>query len=498
MTGGAGPSGGSTEGLLPLVASLSGVRVLCIGDIMLDRFVYGTVERISPEAPIPVLRVERETSMLGGAGNVVRNLIALGAKARLAAAVGEDETSHQVRSLLDAHEGLCHALVPDRQRRTSIKTRFLAGNQQLMRADEETTEPLSDGVRSSLLEAAETLIADSGALILSDYGKGVAAEDIAPALLALAARAGVPVVVDPKGKDYRKYRGAAVVTPNRAELAEASGQPVATLAEVETAARGLRARHGFGAVVATLGQDGMVIVGADGGGGAVRHLAAERREVFDVSGAGDTVVAVIAAALAAGAGLDAAAELANVAAGIVVGKVGTAVAYAAEIEDALRHRDLSRAEAKVAGLGPAVDRIAVWRRQGARIGFTNGCFDLLHPGHVSLLAQARGACDRLVVGLNSDASVARLKGPERPIQSETARAAVLASLAGVDLVVIFDEDTPLRLLEALRPDVLVKGADYRLEQVVGADLVQGYGGRVALATIEPGYSTTATIARMVE
>jgi D-beta-D-heptose 7-phosphate kinase/D-beta-D-heptose 1-phosphate adenosyltransferase len=248
-------------------------------------------------------------------------------------------------------------------------------------------------------------------------------------------------------------------------------------------------------VIATLGKKGMVVVTA---AGEVRHLSAEARDVFDVSGAGDTVVAALAAALGAGADLVRAAALANVAAGIVVGKVGTAVAYKSEVVDALRHQDLSEAEAKVTTLAPALDRVALWRRRGFRIGFTNGCFDLLHPGHVSLLAYARKSCDRLIVAINSDDSVRRLKGPARPIQTETARATVLASLASVDLVVIFSEDTPLKLIEAFRPDVLVKGADYRLEQVVGAEYVQSYGGVVRLARIEPGFSTTATIARLAE
>jgi D-beta-D-heptose 7-phosphate kinase/D-beta-D-heptose 1-phosphate adenosyltransferase len=232
--------------------------------------------------------------------------------------------------------------------------------------------------------------------------------------------------------------------------------------------------------------------------GAVTHLAAEAREVFDVSGAGDTVVAAVAAALAAGIKLDDAAALANVAAGIVVGKVGTAVAYAADVIGALHHQDLSTAEAKVLTAEQAMDRIAIWRRAGRKIGFTNGCFDLLHPGHVSLLKQAKGACDRLVVGLNSDASVARLKGDGRPVQSEAARATVLASLGSVDAVVIFEDETPLKLIETFKPDVLVKGADYEMSEVVGADAVKAFGGRVLLADLEPGFSTSATIARMAK
>ena len=481
--------------LIPLMDALADVRVLCVGDVMLDRYVYGTVERVSPEAPIPVLRVERETAMLGGAGNVIRNVLALGARARLVAAVGDDAAGEAVRGLLSGENGSTFALITDDARQTSIKTRFLAGNQQILRADEETLAALAGGPREALMEAVGAMVPDTQVVVLSDYGKGVLSGGLAANLIAAARTAAKPVIVDPKGRDYARYAGASVVTPNRSELAEASGMAVRTPEDAVIAARRLLDAHGFDAVIATLGKDGMAVVTA---AGAVRHLPAEAREVFDVSGAGDTVVAALAAALGSGAHLVQAAALANVAAGIVVGKVGTAVAYRSEVIDGLRHQDLSEAEAKVMTLAPALDRVALWRRRGFRIGFTNGCFDLLHPGHVSLLASARKACDRLIVAINSDDSVRRLKGAARPIQPETARATVLASLASVDLVVIFSEDTPLRMIEAFRPDVLVKGADYRLEEVVGADFVHSYGGEVHLAPIEPGFSTTATIARIAE
>jgi D-beta-D-heptose 7-phosphate kinase / D-beta-D-heptose 1-phosphate adenosyltransferase len=481
--------------LIPLIDALPDVRVLCVGDVMLDRYVYGTVERVSPEAPIPVLRVERETAMLGGAGNVIRNVLALGSRARLIATVGDDAAGATARRLLAAEDGSAFALITDPTRQTSIKTRFLAANQQILRADEETVAALAPGPRGALLEAVGTMLSDAQVVVLSDYGKGVLSSGIAAELIAAARMMGKPVIVDPKGREYARYAGASVVTPNRNELAEATGASVRTVEESVAAARLLLGAHGFGAVIATLGKDGMAVVTA---AGEVHHLAAEAREVFDVSGAGDTVVAALAVALGAGADLVQAAALANVAAGIVVGKVGTAVAYRTEVVDVLRHQDLSEAEAKVMTLEPALDRTALWRRRGFRIGFTNGCFDLLHPGHVSLLAAARKSCDRLIVAINSDDSVRRLKGATRPIQSETARATVLASLASVDLVVIFSEDTPLKLIEAFRPDVLIKGADYRLEEVVGAEVVHSYGGEVRLARIEPGFSTTATIARLAE
>ena len=266
-------------------------------------------------------------------------------------------------------------------------------------------------------------------------------------------------------------------------------------AAIVEAAQRLVSECDLEAVLVTRSREGMTLVSARG---TVTHLATEAREIFDVSGAGDTVAAALAAAIAAGAQLDEAAALANVAAGIVVGKVGTAVAFSGDVAHALHHQDLSDAEAKVSALKPALERIDRWRQRSQRIGFTNGVFDLLHPGHVALLRHARAFCDRLVVGLNSDSSVKRLKGADRPLQSEAARATVLASLASVDMVVIFSEDTPLALIEAIRPDVLVKGADYALEDVVGADVVQGYGGRIELAPIEAGFSTSATIARMAK
>ena len=477
------------------VPTLSGVEILCVGDVMLDRFVYGEVERISPEAPIPVVRVLRENAMLGGAGNVVRNLVAVGARPHFLAVVGDDLAGREVTRLVGEHPEVDPVLIVESGRQTTIKTRFFAGSQQLLRADRETSAAVGEASREQILKMADMLLGSVGALVLSDYGKGVLSPAVTRGLIERARAAGVPVLVDPKGQDYSLYGGATVVTPNRKELHEATALPVSDEAEIVAAARRLVEGCGIANVLVTRSQDGMSLLSADG---AVHHLAAEAREVFDVSGAGDTVVATLAAALAAGVPLPDAARLANVAAGIVVGKVGTAVVYAADLVAALHHSDLAAGESKVASAQAAAERTARWRHKGLSVGFTNGCFDLLHPGHISLLDQAKARCDRLVVGLNSDASVKRLKGPGRPVQSEVARATVLASLASVDLVVIFDEDTPLELITGLRPDLLVKGADYSLDKVVGADLVAAYGGKVVLAELAQGHSTTATIARMAK
>lgn len=479
--------------LAALVELLAGKRVLCVGDVMLDRFVYGQVERISPEAPIPILRIERETAMLGGAGNVLRNLVSLGAQAVFVSVVGNDPAGREVTSLVGALEGVEPHLLVETRRQTTIKSRYVAGSQQLLRADRETIQAVNVATADDVTRMASGAIGDCAALVLSDYAKGALTADGVMAMIAAARAAGKPVVVDPKGTDYRRYGHATVVTPNRRELAEATQAPVNNDAEVEIAARRLIEAIDVEAVLVTRGGEGMSLVLASG---ETHHLPAAAREVFDVSGAGDTVIATLAAGIAAGLPLLTAARLANVAAGIVVGKIGTAVVYAEDLERELRRQDLVTGEEKIVPLARAVDGVLRWRRQGQRIGFTNGCFDLLHPGHVSLLAQAKAACDKLIVGLNSDASVTRLKGPDRPVQTEAARAQVIASLASVDLVVIFPEDTPMALISALRPDVLVKGADYSLDQVVGADLVRSWGGRVVLADLSPGHSTTATIKKL--
>jgi len=481
--------------LIDLVAALKGTRVLCVGDVMLDHFRYGKVERISPEAPVPVLRLEREDTMLGGAGNVARNLAALGADVGFVSVAGDDGDGARTCALL-AKQGISDfVLVADGGRRTSTKTRYLAGNQQVLRADIETTAPLGPDIRSQFLAAAGAALEQCQVLVLSDYGKGVLGDGVATELIAQARAAGRPVVVDPKGMDFAHYRGASVLTPNRRELGEASRLPTDGDDDIVAAARHIAATAGIDAVLVTRGGDGMTLVESDAG---FIHLPAEAREVFDVSGAGDTVAATLAAALAAGGDVAGAAALANVAAGIVVAKVGTAAAYADDVIRALRHQDLSSAEAKIMSQRPALDRIQSWRQSDLKIGFTNGCFDLLHPGHVSLLAKAKKACNRLVVGLNGDASVTRLKGADRPIQTEAARAIVLASLASVDMVVIFAEDTPMELIEVLHPDLMVKGGDYVMAEVVGASHVESYGGHVMLVDLEPGFSTSATIARMAK
>jgi D-beta-D-heptose 7-phosphate kinase / D-beta-D-heptose 1-phosphate adenosyltransferase len=478
--------------LIRLGEALSGARVVCVGDVMLDRFVYGQVERVSPEAPILVLSVAREETSLGGAGNVLRNLDAIGAEACFVAVSGTDAAGGEIGTLLAALGHVESHLLPERGRVTTVKTRYIGGQQQLLRADREQAAPLGASVRADFIDMFRQALKGRNATVISDYAKGVLADGVAAELVAAAREAGHVVLVDPKGTDYAIYRGANLIKPNRRELAMATHRPVGSDIEIATAARVLIEAHELGAVLVSLSEQGMLLVEASG---ATHRLPTVAREVYDVSGAGDTVMAVMAAALAVGASTLEAARLANIAAGIVVGKIGTASVHARELIEMLIDRDQAQGR-KIVMLSSALDHVARWRKSGLKIGFTNGVFDLLHPGHISLLQQARAACDRLIVGLNSDASTSRLKGPGRPVNPESARGAVLASVAAVDVVVMFEEDTPLNLITAIKPDVLVKGADYRLDQVVGAEIVQAAGGKVILAELSPGHSTTETIGRM--
>ncbi len=476
------------------LGAMAAVPILCVGDVMLDRFVYGKVDRISPEAPIPVILVDHEAVMIGGAGNVARNLVGLGAKVEFVTVAGEDDAGRRLTKLLREEEGIAAHVIPDAQRQTPVKTRYIAGGQQLLRADDESVTPLRHAVADKLCQKVEKLLPKILALVLSDYAKGVLRPAVIARLIGAARKSGCPVVIDPKGIDYGRYTRADVVTPNRRELNLVTGMDVSGDAAIEAAARELMAKSALGAVLVTRGADGMSLFDQSG----AHHFPAQAKEVFDVSGAGDTVIAAVGAGLGAGIPLADAAAIANLAASIVVGKLGTAVSYAEELRHVLQREDLAATEAKIVTTKEAAGRIAAWRKKRLKVGFTNGCFDLLHPGHIGLFAQARSACDRLVVGVNSDDSTRRLKGQDRPIQGEMARGAVLASLGTVDLVVIFEEDTPMALIEAVRPDLLIKGADYSREQVVGGDFVESYGGRVMLAELVPGHSTSHTIAKMVK
>lgn len=477
--------------------TLASRTVAVVGDIILDVYIGGEVERISPEAPVPVIRLLSERRVPGGAANVAANVAALGTSVRLIGIAGDDDDFHQLRRALASHANVdIGGVLKTRERPTTTKTRIVGQRQQIARIDREDARPISGQLETDMIGGIKAALAGCDAILISDYGKGVLTDRVLSATIAAARDLRIPVIVDPKRRDLSAYAGAAIVTPNRAELALATGLPTSSDEEIERAARAASAACGA-SILVTRSEKGMSFVPL---AGDVVHLPTAAREVFDVSGAGDTVVAVLGAALAADLPIVEAMQLANQAAGIVVGRFGTAVVTLADL-DAAMHA-LSGAEDVQDGRLLSRDALTAqrehWRQLGLTVGFTNGCFDLLHPGHVSLLAQAAAACDRLIVALNTDASVSRLKGPARPVQSEVARAEVMGALKGVAAVVLFGEDTPLALIEAVRPDVLVKGADYREDQVVGADIVKAGGGRVLLAGLTPGQSTSRLIARSLD
>jgi D-beta-D-heptose 7-phosphate kinase/D-beta-D-heptose 1-phosphate adenosyltransferase len=470
-----------------MVDSLENTRIMVVGDLMLDRYLWGDAGRVSPEAPVPVVKVEKKTWFLGGAGNVAVNLSALGCKVFVMGITGRDRAGERLRELLSA-AGIADATLVDDTRPTTTKTRVMARQQQMVRLDEEDTHPLSEDMEEKLLTAAAQALPRCSAVILSDYGKGMfRSEGFTQKLIGLSRDGGVPVFVDPKGNDWRRYTGATCVTPNTLEMEVAVGKRLPDKAVLEAEAAGLREKLDLDWLLVTRGAKGMALFGRQTD---PVFLSTNAREVFDVSGAGDTVIAVLAATLATGMSFADAAGVANTAAGIVVGKLGTQPILWEELARGLAGGDGGGPVSKVASLSSARVALAGWRRKGYTIVFTNGCFDLLHPGHVSLLHQARHLGHRLVVGLNTDASIKRLKGENRPILAGEDRAAVLSGLADVDLIVFFDEDTPLNLIQALKPDILVKGADYTIETVVGREIVESYGGKVQLVDILDGYSTT--------
>jgi D-beta-D-heptose 7-phosphate kinase / D-beta-D-heptose 1-phosphate adenosyltransferase len=476
------------------VAKWRGVRVFVLGDVMLDKYVHGQVERISLEAPIPVLHHQSEEVMLGGAANVARNIVALGGEVLLVGALGDDPAGDLIAGPLTAEARLEGRFVREAHHPTTTKVRYVSGGQQIMRLDIERPFSLDaqqiQAICDWLAGAADTV----SAIVLSDYAKGVLVPTLIERVVAIAKARRIPVVVDPKSRDVSRYEGATVLTPNASEAATIIGIECANDDRAENAVRIFRDRAKVEAVVLTRGANGMTIFDPTEVDGAVTHVPAVASQVFDVSGAGDTVVAVLALALACGASVTTAARIGNAAAGIAVSKRGTAAVHAEELSAVLGGAKAGD-DPKIVGDAAAAAIVADWKAKGLKVGLTNGCFDLLHPGHVELLKRSRAACDRLVVALNADASVRRLKGETRPVQNEHARSVVMAAIDSVDLVTLFDEDTPLRLINLLRPDYLIKGADYTLATVVGADVVRAYGGKVILVPLERGHSTTSIIAR---
>ncbi|WP_304191594.1 D-glycero-beta-D-manno-heptose 1-phosphate adenylyltransferase [Phenylobacterium aquaticum] len=472
-----------------VLAAVGGSRVVCVGDVMIDRFVYGDVTRVSPEAPIPVLARTREMVMLGGAGNVARNVAALGGEVSLIGLVGGDPEGHEALRLVGDDTGVEGFLIRDPSRPTTLKTRFVSGGQQLLRVDLEESRPAEGEVDERLVRTVRDVARGAGVILISDYGKGV----VTDAVIAAAREAGIPVIVDSKARSFLRYGAVDIIKPNAAELAYATGMPAQTSDEVAAAIEYALSLCEAKAILVTRASKG-ISLGVRGE--PVRHFATAPREVFDASGAGDTTIAALGLGLAAGAAIEDTIAFAMLASGVAVTKAGTAVVTPEEMMEASISAHLAPAEAKIVTPQRMADEVARWRAKGLRVGFTNGCFDILHRGHVAYLNQARNWCDRLIVGLNSDRSVRALKGEGRPVNDLEGRAMVLAGLACVDLVAPFDEDTPIDLITTARPDVLIKGADYSEDQVVGAVEVRSWGGEVRLAEIIDGYSTTAAIARM--
>jgi D-beta-D-heptose 7-phosphate kinase/D-beta-D-heptose 1-phosphate adenosyltransferase len=456
-------------------------RLLVVGDVMLDTYIDGRVERICPEAPVQVVRIHGEQAMLGGCGNVARNLTPFGVQIDLCAVVGGDDAGRHVRELLAADGIGARGVFVDRSRPTTTKTRVTAERQQILRLDREETAPVSGDAGRRLARWLGPAVARAHVVLMSDYAKGLLTERIRETVFRAADKAGVPVVVDPKLPDLRGYRGATVLKPNVRETSSAWGRPIGDQADLERAGRSLRRSSGCDALVITRGPQPTAVFEK---GRRVEYIPTLAREVYDVSGAGDTMLALIGLGLAAGASCFEAVRLANIGAGVVVGKVGTARAEEAEIlaHAAADHDPSARKAIAPERLAPI---LAEHRRQGHRIVFTNGCFDLLHAGHIRFFQQARKLGHLLVVGLNSDVSVRRIKGYPRPFLKQAERIRILTALDCVDYVVVFDEPTPRRLLRRLKPDILVKGRERSLDSVVGKDIVESYGGRVrVLQTFE--------------
>ena len=465
-------------------------RLLVVGDVMLDKYIWGEVGRISPEAPVPVVRATHQSHQPGGAANVAVNLAKLGASVTLVGYAGGDSDEALLKAGLQA-ENIDSLLVTCQGFPTITKMRIVGGRQQMLRLDSENLDDRAAADHDRILVAALGELPRCDALVLSDYAKGALSTSVCEQLIAEARRLKLPVLVDPKSKDFARYRGATTICPNLSELAAASGEVSSNLDAMLLAAERMVTDFNLTYLTATLSEKGIAVVRPGS-----RFLApAVARQVFDVSGAGDTVIAVLALCLASGVDIEPAAQLANIAAGIVIAKVGTVPVEKHELMAALEPGIALHAQEKVLARDELIRRVAVWRANGDQVVFTNGCFDLLHVGHIAVLEQSRQQGDRLVVGINSDSSVSNLKGPGRPVVDQHARARVLAALSAVDAVAIFDEPTPLNLVLAVRPDVIVKGGDYDESTVVGANEVRSWGGRVAIVPIVEGHSTTRLIER---
>ncbi len=464
-------------------------HILVIGDLMIDHYLWGGCERISPEAPVQVVDIAKETTVLGGAGNVINNLVALGARVSVAGVIGDDENGRELLAMLDAIKVNTKALVVQENRKTSKKSRVIAANQQILRYDQESKDAISNTSIERILSACESVFESFDMIILSDYGKGVLTETLAQGIISQARSLDKKVLVDPKGVEYAKYRGAHLLTPNKKEAIEATGIEINSDESLESALLWLKEKCRLERSMITLSEDGIAIY--DEG---VKRFPTVAREVFDVTGAGDTVIASLAFALSAGMSIDESAKFSNLAAGVVVGKIGSATVTLDEIVTYESSLHQSSSDAHIKSFDEIGQIVNYCRSNDNRIVFTNGCFDILHVGHVKYLQEAKSYGDILIVGLNSDASVRELKGPSRPVNTEDDRAYILAALDAVDYVVKFSEETPYELIKMIAPDVLVKGGDYEGKKVVGTEFAK----ELRLVDFVAGKSTTKTIEKIKE
>lgn len=475
--------------LIEKIENLVTAPIVVVGDIMLDRYIEGDVSRVSPEAPIPVLRQQKVENFAGGAANVAAKVAGLEAEARLIGIVGKDEPGNVLVSEL-RRLGVDTSYMSMTDRPTTLKTRLMGRNHQMLRLDREDASVLTEEEEEQVIAGIRRAMKGAAGLVIEDYGKGLLTEAVMKAAMTAASKAKIPVVVDPNGRNYSRYKGAAVITPNNTEAALGANLPDEPSYREE--AGRLLAKETGAVIAVTVGADGIILISPKG---ECTHVPTRPVEVFDVTGAGDAVAAVMCLALASGEDMVTTARLANVAGGVIVQQFGVGKLSRLDMIRYIGHV-MGDASHKVVDRETAAKYAEDARRVGKKVVFTNGCFDLLHSGHIRSLEQARAQGDMLVVGINSDASVKRLKGPERPVIEQEGRARVLAAMEAVDLVIIFDEDTPLDLIKAVKPDVLVKGGDYKKQDVVGWDVVESYGGRVYLVPLQPGESTSNIVAKI--
>ncbi len=465
------------------------IKALLIGDLMLDEYIDGHVNRVSPEAPVPILLEKKKNQMIGGAGNVFRNLHSLGVKTSLISLLGKDQTGLILSKLIKKVSNKDVFIYFDKNRITSVKTRFLSNNQQLIRVDKEDDSSISKDASDYILKAFKKEIDKNDIVILSDYNKGVINKKIAQQVIKLCNKKKIPIIIDPKNKDFNIYQGADLITPNKKEASEITGVQLYSDKDIELSAKNIIDQYNIKSVLITRGEKGLSYINKK----EAIHLSTQTKEVYDVSGAGDTVLAMMAISYVLNINIRKSLYLANIAAGIVVGKSGTAIVKPEEIKYKLGE-NLSKINNKILKNKEGIVKVVKnWKAKGLKIGFTNGCFDLLHPGHISLLAKSKNLCDKLIIAINSDISIKKLKGNSRPIQSEKARMKILSSLEYCDKICIFDDLTPLSLIKLIKPDIITKGSDYIKNQVVGAQEIEKLGGKVIIIQLIKGQSTTKII-----